>query len=164
MSSDSDTVPEIAANPTIDWFDDFAVGLVFELGTFSLTEEEMIEFATRYDPQAFHIDPVAAQESMFGGIIASGWQTVSCVMRLMVDNLIPAESALGSPGIDELRWLKPVRPDVTYRAVYEVLEARPSRSKPDRGVVQGRCVTYDPDGEPVMSFKGMGMYLRRPAR
>ncbi|MDH3294831.1 MAG: MaoC family dehydratase [Acidimicrobiia bacterium] len=150
------------ANPTVDYLDDFAAGQVFDLGTFSLTEDEIIEFATRYDPQAFHVDPEAAAESVFGGLIASGWQTVASVMRLLVDNLIPAKSALGSPGIDELRWLKPVRPGVEHRATYEVLEVRESRSKPDRGLIRARCITVDPDGEPVMSFVGVGMYLKRP--
>ena len=110
--------------------------------------------------------PAAAAESIFGGLIASGWQTVGCVMRLMVENMIPAESSLGSPGIDELRWLQPVRPDVTYRAVYFVDEVRVSRSKPDRGIVTGRSLAYDAakgrEEGAVMTWNGMGMYKTRP--
>lgn len=154
--------PPTADNPKVEYLDDFVAGQEFDLGAFTLTTDDMIEFAERYDPQAFHTDPAAAAESMFGGLIASGWQTVGCVMRLMVENMIPAESSLGSPGIDELRWLQPVRPDVTYRAVYQVHEVRVSRSKPDRGIVKGQSLAIDPDGNTVMSFKGMGMYRTRP--
>ena len=166
------TAPAPDSNPKVEYLDDFAAGQVFDLGSFTLTAEEMIEFAERHDPQVFHTDPVAAADSMFGGLIASGWQTVGCVMRLMVENMIPAQSSLGSPGIDELRWLKPVRPGVEYRVVYTVDEVRESRSKPDRGVVMGRTVAFEVtsgrdagpevEGEPVMSFKGMGMYRKRP--
>ncbi len=151
-----------AANPPIEYLDDFQPGQVFELGSFTLTEAEIIDFATRFDPQSFHVDPDAARESVFGGLIASGWHTVSCVMRLMVDNLIPAKSSLGSPGIDNLRWLKPVRPGVEYRAVYMVDSVRESRSKPDRGMISTTTDLFDPDGEKVMTFSGVGMYLKRP--
>lgn len=151
-------------NPTVEYLDDFAAGQVFDLGTFSVTEEEIVDFATKFDPQVFHVDPVAARNSVFGGLIASGWHTVGCVMRLMVDNLIPDKSALGSPGIDQLRWLKPVRPDVKYSVTYTVNEVRESRSKPDRGVINTTTDVFDPDGEKVMTFSGVGMYLKRPAR
>ena len=149
-------------NPVVEYLDDFAPGQVFDLGSFTMTEAEIIDFATKFDPQVFHVDPEAAKDSVFGGLIASGWHTVGCVMRLMVDNLIPDKSALGSPGIDELRWLKPVRPDVEYRATYTVNTVRTSKSKPDRGVIQTTTEVFDPEGEKVMTFSGMGMYLTRP--
>ena len=149
-------------HPTVEYLDDFKPGQVFELGSFTMTEEEIIDFATKFDPQPFHTDPEAARESPFGGLIASGWHTVGCVMRLLVDNLIPAKSALGSPGIDHLRWLQPVRPGVEYRVTYTVDEVRESRSKPDRGVITTTCDAYDPEGEKVMTFIGKGMYLKRP--
>ncbi len=154
------------SNPTtdhgIEYLDDFEVGRSYDLGSFTLTEADIIDFATRFDPQAFHVDPEAAKDSVFGGLIASGWHTVGCVMRLMVDNLIPAESALGSPGIDNLRWLKPVRPGVEYRATYTVESKRDSKSKPDRGMITTTTEVVDPDGEKVMTFTGVGMYLKRP--
>jgi len=146
----------------IEYLDDFEAGRAYELGSFTLTEAEIIDFATQFDPQPFHIDPEAAEGSMFGGLIASGWHSVSCVMRLMVDNLIPARSGLGSPGIDQLRWLKPVRPGIEYRAVYTVDSVRDSTSKPDRGMITTTTELFDPDGEAVMTFTGVGMYLKRP--
>jgi len=149
-------------HPAVEYLDDFKAGRVYDIGSFRLTEEEIVDFASRFDPQAFHLDPEAAGDSLYGGLIASGWHTVGCVMRLMVDNLIPAKSSLGSPGIDELRWLKPVRPGVEYRATYTVDEVRDSRSKPDRGLISTTTDLYDPDGEKVMTFSGIGMYLKRP--
>ena len=149
-------------NAQIEYLDDFEAGRSYELGSFRLTEAEIIDFATKFDPQSFHVDPEAAKESVFGGLIASGWHTVGCVMRLMVDNLIPARSSLGSPGIDNLRWLKPVRPGVDYRAVYTVDSVRESTSKPDRGLISTTTDLFDPDGELVMTFSGVGMYLKRP--
>lgn len=150
-------------NPGIEYLDDFEAGRSYDIGSFSLTEAEIIDFATEFDPQVFHVDPEAAKESVFGGLIASGWHTVGCVMRLMVDNLIPAGSALGSPGIDNLRWLKPVRPGIEYRAVYTVDSVRDSKSKPDRGLITTTTELFDPDGEKVMTFSGVGLYLKRPA-
>lgn len=163
MSPDSSHTIDRTVENDVEYLDDFEAGRSYELGSFTLTETEIIDFATRFDPQAFHVDPEAAKDSMFGGLIASGWHTVACVMRLMVDNLIPAKSALGSPGIDKLRWLKPVRPGIEYRAVYTVDSVRDSTSKPDRGLITTTTDLYDPDGEKVMTFSGVGMYLKRPA-
>lgn len=151
-----------AIHHNIEYLEDFEAGRSYELGSFSLTDEQIIDFATQFDPQAFHIDPAAAEESVFGGLIASGWHTVGCVMRLMVDNLIPPQSALGSPGIDNLRWLQPVRPGINYRAVYTVDSVRDSKSKPDRGMISTTTDLFDPDGEKVMTFSGIGMYRKRP--
>lgn len=147
--------------PPVRYLDDFSEGEQFDLGSFTFTEAEIIAFATEFDPQEFHIDPVAAKEGPFGGIIASGWHTSAKVMRLMVDNFIPKESALGSPGIDELRWLRPVRPGIEYRVRYLIEAVVPSRSKDDRGHIEGLLEALDPAGDVVMSFRGRGIYRRR---
>ncbi len=143
------------------YLDDFSTGQTFDLGSFRFTESEIIEFAVRFDPQPFHTDPEAAKDSPFGGLIASGWHTSAAVMRLMVDNFIPRESSMGSPGIDDLRWTKPVRPDVDYDVSYLVEDVVPSRSKPDRGHIKGYLEVTDPEGDIVMSFRGRGIYRRR---
>ena len=148
--------------PPTRYLDDFDPGQTFELGSFTLSEAEIIDFARRFDPQPFHTDPEAAKDSPFGGLIASGWHTASATMRLMVDNFIPRESSMGSPGIDELRWTRPVRPGDTIRVTYRVLDVVPSRSKPDRGHIAGEVVATNDDGEVVMTFRGRGIYRRRP--
>lgn len=145
------------------YLEDFEPGRRYELGSFTLTEAEIVEFAERYDPQAIHVDAAAAADGPFGGIIASGWQTAAAVMRLMVDNFIPSETALASPGMEELRWLAPVRPDVTYTAHVVVEETRPSSSKPDRGSIWTTMKLSDPDGTVVYRARGIGIYRRRPA-
>src|SRR3990167_356292 len=117
------------------YFEDFEIGKTIEVGTRTINEEEIIEFATKYDPQPFHVDHDAAEKSVFGGIIASGWQTCSMMMRMMVDGYLRDSSSLGSPGVDEVRWLKPVRAGDTLTVTTTVLDARASASKPDRGVV-----------------------------
>ncbi len=149
-------------NNRIEFLDDFEPGHEYPLGSFTLTEHEIIDFAVRFDPQPFHTDPEAAAESVFGRIIASGWHTTAATMRLMVDNLIPRDASLGSPGMDEIRWLKPVYPDVEYRAVYCVNTVTDSRLKPDRGAVNSTTRLFNPEGEEVMHFTGAGFYLKRP--
>lgn len=144
------------------WFEDYPVGEVHEFGDYLVTAEEIIDFATRYDPQAFHVDPDAARASNFGGLVASGWMTASVMMRLLVDHVVSAVSSMGSPGIDELRWLKPVRPGDRLRGRLEIVESRRSVSKPDRGIVHMRQQVLNQHGEVVMSYLGMGMYRCRP--
>ncbi len=144
------------------WFEDFSPGDVFEFGDYLMTEAAILEFAGKFDPQAFHTDAAAAKESIFGGLIASGWHTCGAAMRMMVEGYIPANASLGSPGIDELRWVKPVRPGDRLRMRVTVLESVPSRSKPDRGVVKSLSETLNQDGDVVMTSKGMVMYRRRP--
>ena len=114
------------------YFEDMAVGATVDLGNRSVSEEEILRFAREFDPQPFHIDPEAAGKSIFGGIIASGWHTCSITMRLLVDGLLSHSSSLGSPGIEQIRWVKPVRPGDTLHAVLTVQEVRQSQSKPDR--------------------------------
>jgi acyl dehydratase len=144
------------------WFEDFNPGDVFEFGDYLMSEAEILEFAGKYDPQPFHTDAEAARNSIFGGLIASGWHTCAAAMRMMVDDFVPANASMGSPGIDELRWLKPVRPGDRLRVRLTVVESAPSRSKPDRGVVKSFSETLNQDGEVVMTSRGMVMYRRRP--
>lgn len=144
------------------YFEDFEVGQTIEVGQRSVTEEEIIAFATQFDPQPFHVDKEAAAKSMYGGIIASGWHTCSMMMRLMVDGILGNASSLGSPGLDEIRWIKPVRGGDTLTVSTTVLESKPSTSRPDRGVVMTVWEARNQRGELVATVKGMGMYLRRP--
>lgn len=144
------------------YFEDFEVGKTIEVGQRSVTEEEIIAFATQFDPQPFHVDKDAAEESMYGGIIASGWHTCSMMMRLMVDGILRNSASLGSPGLDEIRWIKPVRGGDTLTVSTTVLESKPSTSRPDRGVVLTVWEARNQRGELVATVKGMGMYLRRP--
>lgn len=144
------------------YFEDYPVGEVFEFGPIEVEEEELIAFARRYDPQAMHIDPEAAARGPFGGLIASGWQTIGLMMRLMVDNYQSTVAGLASPGVDEVRWLQPVRPGDRLTLRVTVLEARPSRSKPDRGVIFALMEAVNQHREVVASFKGMNLILKRP--
>ncbi len=144
------------------WLEDFHPGDVAEFGDYRLTEAEIIAFAGQYDPQSFHTDPEAAKQSPYGGLIASGWQTGGVMMRLMVEHFIPANASLGSPGVDELRWPKPVRPDDRLRVRITVQEVVPSRSKPDRGVVRLFTEVLNQDDEAVMTLRGIVMLRRRP--
>ena len=143
------------------FFEDFRPGDLTDTGSVTVTKEEIIAFARQFDPQPFHIDEEAARRSPFGGLIASGWHTASLCMRLVVALLGPDSGSLGSPGVDELRWLKPVRlgDELSVRA--EVLEANPSRSKPDRGLVKFRYTMRNQNGEEVMTMIALGLVLRR---
>ena len=144
------------------YFEDLEAGAVYELGTVEVDEDEVIDFATRFDPQPFHIDPVAAAESHFGGIVASGWHTCAMFMRLFVDNFTKDTASMGSPGMEELRWLAPVRPGDRLTATFEIVSTRPSASKPDRGLVASQWKMTNQDGVVVMTLRGTGMYARRP--
>ncbi len=144
------------------WFEDVTAGDIAEFGEHLMTEADVIAFATAYDPQPFHIDADAAQDSIFGGLIASGWHTGSVVMRMMVDHYLTPESSLGSPGVDEIRWIVPVRPGDRLRVRITVLSTVPSRSKPDRGIVHSLTEVLNQKDQVVMTLKGMGMIRRRP--
>ena len=147
----------------IRYFEDFQVGDVFELGTTSATEEEIIAFARQFDPQPFHIDPARARESVFGGIIASGWHTASLFMRLLVDNFLQETVSLGSPGLDEVRWLQPLRPGDTLRARFTILEARASKSRAEMGILRSHSELFNQRDELVMTVIGVHLIGRRPA-
>lgn len=153
----------MTAGPPVRWFEDFSPGMVTEFGDHVITEDEIIGFARRYDPQPFHTDPVAARDSNFGGLVASGWNSAAIAMRLLVDHYIPANASMGSPGIDELRWTRPVRPGDRLRLRVTVEEARRSQSKPDRGIVRSLTEMLNQDGEVVMTMRGMTLFRVRPA-
>ena len=133
-----------------------------ELGSHAVTEQEIVEFARRWDPQPFHVDPEAAKESVFGGLIASGWHTGAMWMRLYVDSLLDAASSMGSPGVEELRWLAPVRPGDVLAGRLTVLETTPSERRPDRGTVRIRGEMVNQDGVTVLSMVSRGHFGRRP--
>ena len=143
------------------YFEDYVAGSVHEFGRIAVDEREVIEFASRYDPQPFHTDPEAATRSPFGGLIASGWHTAGLMMRLVVEHYLSRVASLASPGVDELRWTQPVRPGDTLSVRATVLEARRSRSKPDRGIVHTRFEVLNQRGEVVMSVKAMNMLRAR---
>ncbi|SOZ37465.1 MaoC family dehydratase [Cupriavidus neocaledonicus] len=145
------------------YFEDFEVGSRRELGSYLVTEEEILSFARQYDPQPFHIDKEAAANSIYGGLISSGWMTCSIMMRLLVLSTTGKSASMGSPGVDEIRWLRPVYAGDTLTVVLNVLDSRPSQSKPDRGVVHTQWEATNQRGELVCTVKGMGMYGRRPA-
>jgi len=143
------------------FWEDFYPGQVRETGGYSLSEKEIIEFAKKYDPQPFHTDGEKAKQTFFGGLIASGWQTASLCMRMLCDLYLLEAASLGSPGVDELRWVKPVRPGDTLRLKSTVLETRASASRPDMGTVRSRSEIYNQHGAPVMPMSGVGMFRRR---
>jgi acyl dehydratase len=151
------------AHPVDDrYFEDYVEGEVYRFGSIAVTEDEVVEFAKRYDPQSFHTDPVAAKRSPFGGLIASGWHTAGLMMRLFADHYLTHVASLASPGLDELRWLKPVRPGDTLSIRVTVLKATPSKSKPDRGVVTSGIEVLNQAGEIVMTLKAVNFIGRRP--
>ena len=144
------------------YLEDFAPGQVLESPPRTLDRDEIVAFARQYDPQPFHIDEEAAKRSVFGGLIASGWQTTGIMMRLMWDTFLKDTASLGSPGSDEIRWLRPVRPGDTLRARFTIVDVVPSRSKPDRGIVRTYTEVLNQQGEIVMTHRGLGMFGRRP--
>ena len=144
------------------YFEDFPTGLSVELGSVTLSAESIMAFAREYDPQPMHVDPVRAAESIYGGLIASGWQTAASYMRLLVDEVIGPSASLGSPGLDNLRWLKPVKPGDTLRGRFTVLEAKLSRSRPDWGIVRSRGEMLNQAEEVVMQIEAVNFFGRRP--
>ncbi len=144
------------------YWEDIKVGEVVELGSRTMDKERMVAFAREFDPQPFHTDEKAAEASIWGGLIASGWLTGSILMRLLCDGFLKDTAGLGSPGIDELRWLKPVRPGDTLTARLTVLETKASRSKPDRGIVRSLTEMLNQHGEVVMTTTGVNFFSRRP--
>jgi len=144
------------------YFEDIRAGDVIELGSVEVTREEVVAFASRYDPQPFHVDEEAAARSPFGGLIASGWHTAAMFMRLFVDGILTGSASLGSPGVEELRWLHPVRPGDVLTGRVRVLETRPSERNPTRGTVITESEALNQDGEVVMRMRARGFFGRRP--
>jgi acyl dehydratase len=144
------------------YFDDYQVGAVGEYGPIAVTEEEILDFGRRFDPQPFHVDPAAALSSPYGGLIASGWHTAGLMMRLLADHYLSAVSSLGSPGIDELRWAAPVRPGDELWLRTTVLEARRSRSKPDRGILRTGVEVFNQHKQVVLSLVAVNLVAVRP--
>jgi len=143
------------------YFEDYVVDTVHEFGSIAVTEEEMIAFALRYDPQVFHIDPIAAKNTYFGGLIASGWHTSSLMGRLFVENVVSGVASLGSPGGSELRWIKPVRPEDVLSIRVTIREAKRSQSKPDRGVIVFYIEMMNQSRETVVTMQFVHMCLCR---
>lgn len=152
-----------SANTERLYFEDFHVGWELTMGPRVMGEDEIRAFATNYDPQSFHVDPEEAKQSIFGGLIASGWHTTAVCMRLIVDGYLKRSSSLGSPGVDEVRWLKPVRPGDSITLKMTVTEMIPSRSRPDRGLVRSDWEGRNQNRDVVITLKGMGLFGRRPA-
>ncbi|MBT9456360.1 MAG: MaoC family dehydratase [Burkholderiaceae bacterium] len=144
-------------------FEDFVVGQVREFGGRTVGKDEILQFAAAYDPQPLHLDEVAAEASVLGGLSASGWHTCAMVMRMMCDDYLLNSTSQGSPGIDNLRWLRPVRPGDTLRVRMTVLEARESKSRPQIGLIRSSWAVFNQHGEQVLSMEGWGMFGRRDA-
>lgn len=143
--------------PTIRYFEDYAVGDIFEFGDRLVTADEIVAFASEYDPQPFHLDDAAGRLTHFGGLVASGWQTAGFMMRMLVDNMLSPETSLGSPGLDELRWVRPVRPGDRLRVRATVLETKRSRSRPEMGTFRQLTEVLNHKDEVVMTVTSVGM-------
>jgi acyl dehydratase len=145
------------------YFEDYVLGTSYECGSFSIDAGSIVSFAKEFDPQSFHVDPVAAADGPFGGLIASGWHTAALTMRLLVENYLSAEASLGGAGVDEIRWPLPVRPGDTLRVRATVVEARRSGSKPDRGIIKTLIETTNSDSRIVMRCTAINFLRVRPA-
>jgi acyl dehydratase len=142
-----------------EYYEDLTVGDAYEFGSYRMTREEIVEFARQYDPQPFHTDEEAARASIFGGLVASGWHTGSVTMRLLVDNYLQESGALGSPGLESLRWTDPVRPGDELSVRTEVAGREPWDG--DRGVGRMEVTTVAGDERPVMTMTALVLYPRR---
>jgi len=145
-------------------FEDFTAGDEYRAGPVRFEEAEMIEFARRFDPQPFHVDPRAAAQTVYGGLIASGWHVLSATFRALIDAGFLRGGGMGSPGIDEVRWRRPVRPGDTLEVALRVLDARPSRTRDDRGYVNLEFAARNQNGETVLSYRVTEILKRRSAR
>lgn len=149
------------ANKIQYYWEDMQAGSVRDLGTITPTREEIIAFASQFDPQPFHLNDDAAKASVFGGLCASGWHTCSMAMRLMVTNFLQQSASLGSPGLENVQWKKPVFPNDTLSLKHTILETRPMRSKPDVGLVRTAWDMHNQHGDSVLHMEGWGMFRRR---
>jgi acyl dehydratase len=143
------------------YWEDFPVGMVREFGAMTLTKEEILRFGKQYDPQPFHVDEEASKQTVFGGLIASGWQTCAAAMRMMCDEYLLDSASAGSPGVEVIRWTAPVRPGDTLRLRLTVLEARVLQSKPHIGLVRNKWEMFNQKNEQVMQMEAYGMFVRR---
>jgi len=143
------------------YLEDYVEGDVHEFGPVTITEDEIVKFGNRFDPQLFHTDPIGARETAYKGLIASGWHTCSLFMRLFVENYLAGPASLGSPGVDELRWLKPVRPGDNLFLRITVHKVKPSSSKPDRGVLFSFCEMVNQKKEVVAKMMALNLILYR---
>ena len=150
-------------NHGLRYFEDYVLGTSYECGSFSVDAASIVSFAKEFDPQSFHVDPVAAADGPFGGLIASGWHTAALTMRLLVENYLSPEASLGGAGVDEIRWPHPVRPGDTLRVRATVVEARRSGSKPDRGIIKTLIETTNSDSRIVMRCTAINFLRVRPA-
>lgn len=149
----------------MQYFEDIEVGRTMRFGSYHVTREEVTAFAEKYDPQPFHLSDEAAAATHFGRLSASGWHTCAMTMAMVVDNLKAQQQAgLGSPGIDELRWLKPVFPGDTLRCETEIIDKRASKSRPEMGSYRSRMTVFNQHDEPVMTFVSIGLIATRPPR
>lgn len=158
----TDQPPAARPAPRFYW-EDFPAGQVREFGALVVTREDVLAFARSYDPQPLHLEDAAAEASLFGRLAASGWHTCAMAMRMMCDGYLLESASLGSPGIDNLRWLKPVYPGDTLGIRFTVLEARPMASRPEVGLIKSNSEVKNQHGEVVLSMQGWGMFRRRPA-
>lgn len=142
-------------------FEDLTVDEPHDLGTFSLSAEDVVAFAEQFDPQPMHTDPEAAAEGPFDGLVASGWHTASATMRVLVDEFLSDAATLGAAGVDELRWPAPLRPDETVRVRAAVRDKRPSESSPDRGLARVEVTATTSDGTTVLRYVGIVLFARR---
>lgn len=143
------------------YWEDFKTGERKDIGSVVVDRDEVVDFASRYDPQPFHVDEAAAEKSIYGGLIASGWHTCAMVMRLMCDSYLLESASLGSPGIENVRWLRPVRPGDRLTAYRTIEETRVSTSRPDRGIVKTLWEVENQKGELVLTMSGIQFFLRR---
>ena len=143
------------------YWEDLAAGSVRDLGAVTVSAEEIKDFARQFDPQPFHVDEAAAQQSIFGSLCASGWHTCALAMKLTVENFLLEAASMGSPGLESLRWLKPVYPGDTLRLQQTIVESRGLRSRPEIGLVRSRWEMFNQSGEKVMQMEGYGMFRRR---
>lgn len=144
------------------YYEDYEIGDTWEFGERTVTKEEIIDFAEKYDPQPFHTDEAAAEDTMFDGLAASGWHTAAVCMRMYVDHMID-DASQGARGVDELRWIQPVRPGDTLTAESEVIDKYPDEDNPYIGYVDTRLTAYNQDDEPVISWVGLGIIKREAA-
>jgi acyl dehydratase len=147
----------------VRYWEDFAIGDSTDFGPVTVSEEEIVEFATRFDPQPFHVDAEAAAQTPFGGLIASGWHTTALFMGMFVRAVLLDSASLGSPGVEEIRWTAPVRPGDTLTGRTTITDVQPSAKNPKRGTVFTTNEVFNQDGALVLTLKARGFFARRPA-